>query len=351
MAENTDWLLFEIRDRYFALKAQFVREILWFLPLTPTTLGSKGIFATFPLRGEIIPVFDLFFSWGAEPSPYKSSYQLLLLDSGMALPITNVLEVISWEDPKKEIHPDSTGAWEERVWKNKVVSLLHPHMFLPLEQRENGDLSIAEEGDSIQLVDTKRKNWDEFFLPGEENSKLNWHNLCYSIMSESEHKEVNARKDSYTALATVIETGGMEPISIVKVSEESYGISLDAVLEFSDPSHLTPLPGVTNLLVGCMNLRGEVLPVLGLDQILGNQTDRPYGFGKVVIIKEDSQQFGILVDELVDVVYKKEEDRRPPPLGTRDLEGMIQSSYKHGDGFINLLNISTILKRTKQELH
>jgi|GEM_PF-4567492 len=345
MTEISDWLLFEMRDRQFAVKAQVVKEILWFLPLTPTTMGGPGFFATFPLRGEIVPVLDPFFFWGASPSPYKGSYQLLLLNSGISFPIGKVSEVTSWEYPKKNSDPEASGVWEERVWKNKVVTLLDIDHFHPGGKKHSG---VEEEG--TEEDPEPEKSWDEFFQKGAERSKLNWFEESYGKIPEEELSELEFRAISYSDSVTPIEHGGLEPISIVKVSDESYGIALDCVLEFSDPSHLTPVPGMSSILKGCMNLRGEVLPVLGLDEILGNQVTKPFGFGKVVIIKSDTSQFGLLVDELVDVVYKKEDEKRTPPLGTKDYGGILESSYQHGHEFINLLSIPTILRKIKQEL-
>ncbi|TGN08061.1 chemotaxis protein CheW [Leptospira ilyithenensis] len=346
MTEISDWLLFEMRDRQFAVGAQVVREILWLLPLTPTTMGGAGFFATFPLRGEIVPVLDPFFYWGTKPSPYETSYQLLLLNSGTAIPIMKVSEVISWENPKRKSDPDSSGVWEERVWKNKVVTLLDVDHFYPGGKK---DFDLTE--DEVQGSDSEpEKSWDEFFIKGEERAKLAWYEESYGKIHEDEISELEFRAISYADSLTPIDHGGLEPISIVKVADESYGISLDCVLEFSDPSHLTPVPGMSPILKGCMNLRGEVLPVLGLDEILGNQIKKPFGFGKVVIIKSETSQFGLLVDELVDVVYKKEDEKRTPPLGTKDYGGVLESSYQHGNGFINLLSIPTILKKIKQEL-
>ncbi|MCZ8156466.1 MAG: chemotaxis protein CheW [Leptospira sp.] len=331
MNKESDWILFRIKDRKFATRASIIKEILWFLPLNLTQVGGKGIFASFPLRGEIVMVLDLRLFWGENPEPYCLEDSLILIEGGIAIPISDVLEVVSWDESYYTQLGDDKGILEERVYKGDVVSLLDLSKFYPQESIKN-----AWDTEAFQKEATKRNEWyEKSFLP----------------FSETERGILKKRLSTYIKSEIVLDQGGLDAISVVRSGEEDFGIPLGNVLEFSDPSQLTPVPGMPAILHGCMNLRGDVLPVVSLSELMGQVRKKPFFYGKVVIIREEESQFGLLVDELVDVVYKKLEDKLVAPLGSRtDGGSILDSSYKHNDSYVNVLNISALFSRVKQNL-
>lgn len=331
MAKESEWILFRIKEKKFATRAEFIKEILWFLPLTSSSAGGKGVFAAVPLRGEIVFILDLRLFWGEKPEPYTIEDSLILIEGNIAIPISDVLEVVSWDESYYTQIGDEKGILEERVYKGEVVTLLDLSKFYPQENL--------------------KKPWEVESFTFEDSRKLEWYEECFNSFSPKEKELLKRRLSSYRKTEISLDQGGMDAISIVKSGEENFGIPLENVLEFSDPSQLTPVPGMSSLLQGCMNLRGDVLPVISLAELMGQDRDKPFQFGKVVILKESDSQFGLLVDELVDVVYKKNEEKLVAPLGSKADGGtLLEASYPHSDGYVNVISITSLFNRVKQSL-
>jgi purine-binding chemotaxis protein CheW len=331
MNKESDWILFRIKERKFATRAGLIKEILWFLPVTPTQAGGKGVFGSLPLRGEIVMVLDLRLFWGENPEAYSLEDSLILIEGGIAIPISDVLEVVSWNETYNTQLGDDKGILEERVYKGDVVSLLDLSKFYPQESIKNA--------------------WDtEAFL--KETSKRNeWYETSFASFTPDERNILQKRLSTYRTSEINLDQGGMDAISVVRSGDEDFGIPLENVLEFSDPSQLTPVPGMSSILHGCMNLRGDVLPVISLSDLMGQERKKPFLFGKVVILRASESQFGLLVDELVDVVYKKNEDKLVAPLGSKTEGGsLLDASYPHNEGYVNVINISSLFNRVKQNL-
>lgn len=80
------------------------------------------------------------------------------------------------------------------------------------------------------------------------------------------------------------------------LANESYGIESAFVREVYPLKDLTPLPGVPPYIFGIINVRGQILPVVDLKKIL-NLPEKGLGeLNKVIILRNDQMEFGILAD-------------------------------------------------------
>lgn len=85
----------------------------------------------------------------------------------------------------------------------------------------------------------------------------------------------------------------------MQVGAEHYALPVEAVLEVARPARLTPVPGAPAHVVGVMNLRGEVLPVVDLAALAGL---RPPGDATVIaVVESGGARAGLAVDAVVDV--------------------------------------------------
>jgi purine-binding chemotaxis protein CheW len=83
------------------------------------------------------------------------------------------------------------------------------------------------------------------------------------------------------------------------LASESYGIESAYVREVYPLKDFTPLPGVPSFILGIVNIRGQILPVIDLKKFFNLPV---MGFGelnKVVILHNDLMEFGVLADEVI----------------------------------------------------
>jgi len=98
-----------------------------------------------------------------------------------------------------------------------------------------------------------------------------------------------------------------------KLSSDIYGIESMFVREVYPLKDFTPLPGVPLYILGIMNVRGQILPVVDLKKLF-NLPNKGIGeLNKVIILHDEQMEFGILADEVecTKVIYR--EDLLPVP--------------------------------------
>ena len=103
-----------------------------------------------------------------------------------------------------------------------------------------------------------------------------------------------------------------------RLGREHYGIPVEKVKEIIRPMEACPIPGMAGPVEGVINLRGEIIPVLRIHLVLGSRESEADGGRKqrVIILESDEGRFGIVVDEVRDVVkIEKEEIKSSPGVG------------------------------------
>jgi len=86
--------------------------------------------------------------------------------------------------------------------------------------------------------------------------------------------------------------------------------SLIEIREWEEP---TPLPGVPPYIKGVTNLRGSVVPVVGLAERLGWRPSPIHSRSCILVVNVRDKQTGFLVDELADIVAINASDIQPAP--------------------------------------
>lgn len=97
---------------------------------------------------------------------------------------------------------------------------------------------------------------------------------------------------------------------------ERYGVETRWVREVCRFVDFTPIPGSADFLVGVTNLRGEILAVFDLQRFFGLSDKAVTDLSRVVVFGEDRHEFGILADEVHDIVRLGLTDVLEPPAST-----------------------------------
>jgi purine-binding chemotaxis protein CheW len=77
---------------------------------------------------------------------------------------------------------------------------------------------------------------------------------------------------------------------------ERYGIESRFVREVARLTRFTPVPGTPAFVLGVTNLRGEILALFDLRQLLGVVTEGVTDPGRIVVLGEHRREFGLLAD-------------------------------------------------------
>lgn len=83
---------------------------------------------------------------------------------------------------------------------------------------------------------------------------------------------------------------------------ERYGIESRFVREVVRLTRFTPVPGTPPFVLGVTNLRGEILALFDLRQLLGVVTEGVTDLGRIVVLGEKRREFGLLADAASEIL-------------------------------------------------
>ena len=132
-----------------------------------------------------------------------------------------------------------------------------------------------------------------------------------------------------------------------RLDEETFALAIERVREVLDSPKITPIPQAPSFMLGVINLRGRVLPVMDLRRKFGlDRTRRPAG-GCIVVTEVDidgvATMLGALTDSVEEVLDLEPDQIEPPPvLGRLMSSSCIQGMGKHQERFVIILAIDQV---------
>ncbi|BCA58925.1 chemotaxis protein CheW [Sphingomonas sp. HMP6] len=127
---------------------------------------------------------------------------------------------------------------------------------------------------------------------------------------------------------STLNTPGERKIVTFSLGEQMFGIDMKALIEIREWEEPTPLPGVPAFIKGVTNLRGTVVPVVGLAERLGWTPSVLHSRSCILVVTIAGKQAGFLVDEVADIIVINDDDVQPAPeveIGEQNvIAGLIQ---------------------------
>lgn len=97
------------------------------------------------------------------------------------------------------------------------------------------------------------------------------------------------------------------------LGKQLFGIDMTSLIEIREWEQPTPLPGVPAYIKGVTNLRGNVVPVVGLAERLGWEPSVLHARSCILVVNISGKQAGFLVDEVNDIVAIAHDAVQPAP--------------------------------------
>lgn len=129
---------------------------------------------------------------------------------------------------------------------------------------------------------------------------------------------------------------------------EEYGIEILQIQEIKGWDTVTPVPNVPDYVLGVMNLRGAIVPVMDLRKRFNLETIKFTPTTVVIVVKvtdEDSERIVGIVADAVSEVYRfnKEDVQLPPDLGNSASTEYVSGLVAVGDKMVILLQINKLV--------
>ena len=150
---------------------------------------------------------------------------------------------------------------------------------------------------------------------------------------------------------SVISRQGTQLITFM-LGQEKYGLKILSVRELvSYPESITRVPGMPSFIIGMINLRGLVVPVMDLRIRFQMESLDYNSFTVIVIVQVEHKLVGLIVDSVADVVYLEEDTTQ----GSKDLSTSIDTKFVSGvanikDDMVILLDVDYLLSEEELQL-
>lgn len=132
------------------------------------------------------------------------------------------------------------------------------------------------------------------------------------------------------------------------LGNEEYGFDLLKVQELRGYTPVTPIPNAPPHMRGVLNLRGAVVPVIGLREKLGMPGVEYDKFTVIVVVSTGRRVVGLIVDAVSDVLSLLPSAIEPPPdLGDAIDTSFITGMAKTAERLLILVDIDRLLGTTE----
>ena len=140
-----------------------------------------------------------------------------------------------------------------------------------------------------------------------------------------------------------------------KLGNETFAANVAHVLHILGIPDITKMPNSPDYLMGVMNLRGQVLPVIDPHFRFKIEPQEITKDTCIVVIEikhnEENYQLGSLVDSVEEVIEIQQEKILPPPeLGAQYNSKYIEGVIQKGEKFILILNITQVFSELSSDI-
>lgn len=132
-----------------------------------------------------------------------------------------------------------------------------------------------------------------------------------------------------------------------KVSSEMYAINIMGIKEIIKPREVTEVPRAPSFIVGVLSLRGIIIPLLDMRLRLGLPPGEKSPRERIIVLKRPADLFGIVVDEVVQVVKITAATIEKPPAVLEGIDrDFVAGIGRCGGQMLILLNQEKIVDLT-----
>ncbi|EMI66640.1 CheW-like protein [Leptospira santarosai str. CBC523] len=128
------------------------------------------------------------------------------------------------------------------------------------------------------------------------------------------------------------------------VNEEIFGIDILKIHEILKPVSITRIPNGGDYILGVINLRGEIIPIIDLKQVFGIGYSDIIPSTRIIVVVQGEKRAGILVDtvrQVVKIQYDKVSNTTDDL--TLNYSSLIESVSQADETLILNLNLSVLI--------
>ncbi|WP_457626194.1 chemotaxis protein CheW [Persephonella sp.] len=134
------------------------------------------------------------------------------------------------------------------------------------------------------------------------------------------------------------------------LNDELVGVNIKDVIKITKDIDITPVPKTKDYILGVMNLRGNIIPVVSLKKKFNLDGEDNIEHPMIVVVETELGHIGITVDRVEGAINIDPEEIQPPPMNSigidpEFIDGVIMIENEAGKKeLLTLLNIKKIFR-------
>lgn len=144
--------------------------------------------------------------------------------------------------------------------------------------------------------------------------------------------------------------GAEMQLVVFELGDESYGVDISRVQDINRMQEITEIPHAPESVVGVINLRGRVIPVIDLRKRFGLPDAVHTKDTRIVVVHLDGNLIGVIVDAVSQVLrIPADIVEQPSPVLAGVDSRYLRGIAKLADRLVILLDLDFVLSRREQE--
>ena len=370
--EYKSFLIFKLNQYRYGLETAAVQEIFLLPELNPIEEAPPDIVGVLNLREDILPVMDLSLRFGHRAIQYKITDSVIVVEwQGVKIGI-----IVSAVDEVKEIE---TRVISKQIFYGRKI-LTQGHHFVAGFAKINTEIVTLLDCQHLiqysEAVDPLIPPQDESKRSVKESQKdrePELQNSANAPVTQQTSTDVSADRD----LSTFEKTGYFSPaatpeeraifkqraanlisvsdredtkgpisLAVVMLNEEYFGLDLNLVREFTEIRQITPIPCCGDFILGNMNLRGEIVTLVDIRQLLNLPVTEVNENAKAMVVQCNDIVAGIAIDRVCDVIYLHPYQIKSAPISRHSSSyEYLRGTAPYRDKFLGLIDFNSIIKQ------
>lgn len=325
-------LLFRVREGIYGADASAVREVVPLPELTSLAGAPTGVAGILNYRGRVIAVLDLELRLGHPRRAFALSDLVIVFEHEQrtfGLIVNEVLEVREIGAAQTDASPLPEDGLSPTVQLSPRIARLEGELvtLLSLSELLRPAEVLTAEGEGLEAVPPESAAGSAEVPP---HVQAIFRERALSLAQSAEEEEDSNRLS----------------LAVVELEAEYFGVDLASVREFADVNLVTPIPCCPAHVLGAVNLRGEILPLLDIRPALQLPAAEASGPRTMMVVQIGELRAGIVVDAVLDVLHLGAADTAVAPLAVRaSADEHLTGTAPYGDRMLSLLDLPGIFAR------
>ena len=291
-ARLTTFLAVRIGEEEYGIRADSLRELILASTMQTAADAPDYVAGLVPTRNGLVPVVDMQKKFGLDPVPYTAQSRVVVI---------------------------GTSGCRFGLLANQVNGFLHL-----------GDNDIKEPPGAVTEKDSRHLAGVALVDAGRRlvvllNQDRILGDTDIARLADMEDAEITPTRP---APRTNMETQSLG-FAVFRIREMEMAFPLNGLAEIIPYTNPTPVPKAPEAIVGLVPLKGDLVPVLDLHARLDIPGAEPGADTRIVVFREKGSLFGIMVDELVEILRVSKSEVLDPPeiiqgMDTRFVRGIIR---------------------------